>query len=160
MVTSAAALCAALAIGVAGCGTREGDDAGGSALAVSATGKFAWMPQGDQVEWPAYVEEVFDDEGTWLVAWGRRRDTRDPPPPVDFAASRIVVVAQHARHGGFGGARFLRAVREPGQTVVEYEGLEPVRGTVHAQVYKGYLGFWAALPRDAGDPVFRRSVRR
>jgi len=160
MVTQAAALCAALAIGVAGCGAK--DDAGpvGKTLETPPHGRFAWMPGGEQVTWPDYVEEVVEDQGAWFSAWGRRRDTRDPPPEVDFAASRVVVVAQHARHGGYGGANFLRLRAEDGEAVVEYEGVEPVQGMVHPQVYKGYVGFWAALPRDAGPPAYRRSVRR
>jgi hypothetical protein len=152
-----AAPCAALAVWLCGCGAPEP----ATPLAVRVevrSGPIAWLPIAEDAR-EGYVEQVQEDGGAWQETWGRQRDMRSPAPDVDFATHRVVVVAQHARHVGYGGARLKTVTREGERAVVEYEGIEPARGTFHAQVYKGYLGFWAAVPRSAGAPAFRRTTR-
>jgi hypothetical protein len=154
MTSPAGLACAAVLSALSACGRDPAASPSPDATPAVSSGAFSWMPEaeGDR---PDLVEEVHDSEAAWRDAWDRRRDVRDPAPAVDFARERVVVVAQHARHGGYRGARLLRVRREDGRAVVEYEAADPGPG-VHAMVYRGYVGFYAVLPRDAGEPLFRR----
>jgi hypothetical protein len=105
---------------------------------------------------PGYVETVYDTQEAWIAALESRRDARDPPPEVDFRRERVAVVAQHARHAGYGGARFEGVRHEGGRPVVEYTAREPAPDGVHPMVYRGYVGFYVVLPREDGPPAFRR----
>jgi hypothetical protein len=157
MATATLFLCSASLLSLASCGeaNRAGRGARDEPGVEHSTGPFSWLPEGEG-ERPDRVEEVHETEASWVEAWARRRDARAPAPRVDFATHRVVVVAQHAKHGGYRGARLVSVRREGGRAVVEYEAKEPAPGALHAMVYKGYLGFFAAVPREAGTPLFRR----
>jgi hypothetical protein len=150
----AAFLCAAVALAPAGCGRAEAPAAPGTPLDVVAS-RFSWIPSGEGERLP-YVEEVVGDAAAWHEVWARRPDAREPAPAVDFGSHRVVVVAQHALHAGYGGVSFSGARREGDALVVDYVAHVPVPGSVHAQVYKGYQGFYLVVPREPA----RISVRR
>jgi hypothetical protein len=156
MASLAAWACAALALAPVGCGRGDARSEGAAPLSV-ASGRLSWFPSGEGDRLP-YVEEVVEDEAAWQEVWGRS-PVREPAPAVDFARDRVAVVAQHALNAGYGGATLAGVRREGDAVVVEYEARTPPPGSVQAQVYKGYLGFYVVVPREPARLSIRRKAR-
>jgi hypothetical protein len=154
MASFAARACAALALALSGCGRDGGGPTDAPVAFEVQTGRLSWFPSGEGERLP-YVEEVVVDAAAWQEVWGRS-PVREPAPAVDFAQSRVVVVAQHALNAGYGGADLAGVRREGEAVVVEYAARTPPPGSVQAQVYKGYVGFYVVVPRAPE----RLSIRR
>lgn len=162
------AFAAMLALGVAACGRDEGPvlpvirppegaPPAAEKIEPSAKGAIAWSP-GEGEPRPDYIEETVDDAAAFSAVWKERG--KGAPPAIDFARERVVFVAQEAKNAGYRGAELRRVQASIEGVIVEYGSIEPGVGRSYAEMYRGYIGFYAVVPRREGKVSFHRLRER
>jgi len=94
------------------------------------------------------------DERRWQEFWARNH-RQDPPPPPDFSISSVLVVSGGERLTGGYRLEVVRAVKTPGNWVIEFVVHPPAPGSFVTQA----LTCPAAVTVFSGTGIIRPGVR-